>query len=211
VSGILLDTSTSLIPSTVRQAIYRDRYEDTERHMIPKVVRPGSRVVEIGAGIGFISLLTTKLAGTGNVTSFEANPALEPIIRRNFELNGVIPDLHMKAVTLDGAPVGFFKDDNIVSSSLIDRGQVASRRIEVPSISMAEVLSRYAPDVIVMDVEGAEVDLLSIEDFKSVRHLIVEVHPHIVGADRIGHLLAGLAARGFDVHARIGKTVHLAR
>ena len=46
-------------------------------------------VVDIGATLGFYTLLLADLVGpTGRVTTFEAQPALFDILGRNVELNG---------------------------------------------------------------------------------------------------------------------------
>ncbi|WP_139276014.1 FkbM family methyltransferase [Pararhizobium antarcticum] len=194
----------------MRHALYKDIYEDTERVLIAKVVKPGMKVLEIGTGIGFISLLATRLAGDGNVVSFEANPELEPIIRDNFARNNRVPNLVMNAVTVDGQPISFFRSDNIISSSLYDRKR-QDEKITVQSTALADILEQHDPNVLIMDVEGAEIDLLGAGSLKSIQHIIVEVHPHIVGDEKIALLLKSLEERGFMIKERIRKTAYLVR
>lgn len=79
------------------------------------------------------------------------------------------------------------------------------------SDAIATVVRELDPSVIIMDVEGAEIDLLAIEDLGNVGHIIVELHPHIVGQPKIDTLIATLAARGFRVQETIHKTAHFAR
>ena len=208
--GVTLRTGPGDLPLSVRGHIFKGGYEAVEAELVDAVLRPGDRVLEIGTGIGFVSILCAQRAGAGRVTSYEANPALEATIRANYALNGVTPDLRMKAVTVEGDPIRFYADDNILSSSLIDRN-LAATGITVDSDAMAEVMAEIAPDVIVMDVEGAETGLLPAADLSGVRAMIVEVHPHIVGAEAIAAMDADLARQGLRPARTLHKTTLYAR
>jgi FkbM family methyltransferase len=210
INGVLLALAADDVPLGVRENLLRNTYEDTERKLLLKVLKPGMKVVEIGTGIGFIGLLASRIIGDENVWSYEANPSLEPIIRRNYALNGLAPALTMKAVTRDGEPVTFFRSDNVVSSSLFDRGR-GDQKITVNSVAFDDIVAERLPDVVIMDVEGAEVDLLSGSLSGQIRHLIVEMHPHIVGQQKIDSLLNHLENEGFRLGARDRKTVYLQR
>lgn len=81
----------------------------------------------------------------------------------------------------------------------------------MPSDALADVLAELRPDVVVMDVEGAEIELLADVDLAEVRAMVVELHPHIVGEDKIAALMASLEARGFEVTGDMRKNVLLTR
>jgi hypothetical protein len=49
----------------------------------------------------------------------------------------------------------------------------------------------------VLDIEGAEVDLLKACPLGGIRKIIMEVHPHIVGEPAVGEMVALLDAAGF--------------
>jgi len=194
----------------VRNGLYKNTYEDGERALLKAVLKPGDRVLEIGGGIGFVGLLATRLAGPGSTVSYEANPKLEPVIRANYALNAAAPELRMRAITPDGKPVTFHQSDNVVSSSLYARAET-QHQITVESDALDAALAELKPTVIVMDVEGAEVDLFAGVSLAGVRAMVVELHPHIVGQDRIDALLAGLAEDGFRVESQLRKNVLLRR
>ncbi len=157
-------------------------------------------MLEIGSGLGFISILCSQRAGEGLVLSYEANPALQTAIEGNYRLNGLTPNLRMRAVTVEGQPISFFQNANVISSSLLDRENDA-RKITVESDPINGVIAVHSPDVIVMDVEGAEVDLLEAADLSGVRAIVVETHEHIVGADKIAAMITALAAKGLRCSA----------
>lgn len=208
--GVRIHSDKDRLPTEVQKLIFKDRYENAERDLAKSVIRAGDRVLEIGCGIGLVSLVTAKIAGEGNVRSYEANPRMEQVIRDNYALNNMTPDLHMKAVTPDGGKVSFFQSDNILSSSVFDRDR-AGQTVEVDAIAFADAIKDFSPTVVVMDIEGAETDVLPSDEMPGVKHLIVEIHPHIVGQDAINAMETKLAASGFGVAKRQHKTVLYSR
>jgi len=195
--GVIVSTDKKDVPRSIRKFLFRETYEDVERQLVRKVVKPDSRVLEIGCGIGLVSLVARKLCPNGFVRSYEANPRMEDLIRKNYALNDLEPDLVMKAITADGKDLTFFVDDNILSSSSIDRGR-GDTETTIQSEKFDTVLKELDPEVIIMDVEGAEVSLLNDSDLHNVKHIVAELHPHIVGKNAIDDLLEKLETKGFQ-------------
>ncbi len=208
--GLRLICDPSRVHRSVATAIIKGSYEAPERVLVRAALRPGDKVVEVGTGVGVVSLLCNRLAGPGNVTSFEANAALEPVIRDNFALNGLEPRLRLRAVTVDGTPISFFRNENVVSSSIYDRG-LAAQKVTVESEPINRVLAEEQATVLVMDVEGAEIDLLGRADLSGLREIIVELHPHIVGDTATEAMIASICAQGFADTGRIHKNIRLSR
>lgn len=64
-------------------------------------VRRGSVVADVGANLGFFTMLLADLTGPeGRVLSFEPNAALAPLLRKSIEVNGFAPfcDFHEMAL-----------------------------------------------------------------------------------------------------------------
>ncbi|WP_413867543.1 FkbM family methyltransferase [Albidovulum sp.] len=210
IDGFTVSCDPAVVPRSVSTALIKGSYEAPERQLVRDAIRPGDRVVEIGTGVGVVSLLCNRLAGPGNVLSFEANAALEPVIRQNFGLNGMTPRLRLKAVTTDGAPIRFFRNANVVSSSIHDRG-LDAEVVGVESEPIDRVLAEERASVLVIDVEGAEIGLLACEGVARLREIIVETHSHIVGESATEAMIANLMSRGFVETGRIHKNVRLTR
>jgi FkbM family methyltransferase len=134
-----------------------------------KYLRPGMSVYDIGANIGFFSLLAARLVGAaGRVTAFEADPEIAARLRENVERNKDAPiSVEEKAVWSSANPVFFARADSEVSP---DRGlghvidhdgeKSAPGTIRVGAISVDEFVHKSAaPDFIKCDVEGAEVEV----------------------------------------------------
>ncbi len=209
--GVTLAVEPGLMPPLPRKLIFKNTYEDAERALVAKAVRAGDRVLEIGGGIGFVGLLCARLAGAGGqVVSYEANPELEPVLRANYALNPVVPELRMKAVSADGGPVSFHVAENVVSSSMLSRPE-ATREVTVESDALDQVISDLRPDVLVMDVEGAETTLLPGADLSPMRAIILELHPQVVGAAESEAVMSHLRDQGFSLRTKARANVLMER
>jgi FkbM family methyltransferase len=199
-SGVSLDARHPGISRMVRNQLYRGTYEMRESLLVHKYLQSSDRVVEIGCGIGFIGCLCAKIIGSDQVFSYEANPNLEHVIRANYNLNRVNPCLTMHAVTRDGADVVIHVADNQISTSAISRNNVNTSPLTVKSTSLSEILVEIKPTIVVMDVEGLEVDLLASPlELDDVRLIIAETHPHIVGTAKIDAMNNYLEEAGFRI------------
>ena len=192
--GIRLVTDAASTPTGVRNALLKNTYEDAERALVARTVQTGDRVLEISGGIGFVR--RTKRT--------------QPVIRANHARKPITPELRMKAMSGDGGPVTFHVSDHVLSSSMQARRR-AEREVTVESDALRDVLAEHRPDVVVMDVEGAEIDLLPDTDLNAVRALVLELHPDVVGEAAIDALLADLRAQGFSIRTKARSNVLLER
>lgn len=113
-------------------------------------------------------------------------------------MNNWTPNLLMKAVTSDGRDLTFFQDSNILSSSAYER-ELESKQITVASIAIDKLVTAHNPSVLLMDVEGSEVELLPACNMSNVKTIIVEMHPHIVGPETISALSDRVQSQGFTL------------
>jgi len=208
-NGIRLTADLQDVPKGIRKQLYQKRYEHQEFLLVREALKPGDRVLEVGAGIGFIGIACARICGADNILSYEPNPAMKPVIEKNYALNGLTPNLRSKVLATAPGEVEFFFDEGVLSSSLIDRRHGGATRVQADAI--AEVIESYDPTVLVMDVEGAEIDLLRSCDLKNITKIIIEMHPHVVGPDKIQSLCDYLADNGFAIRKRISKSYYLAK
>jgi FkbM family methyltransferase len=173
-----------LNPRTGRDYFNGD-VESEVQAALRKCLRPGMTVYDIGANIGFFSLLAARLVGaTGRVTAFEADPEIVERLRENVERNQGAPIvIEEKAVWSSSKAVFFARADPAVSP---DRGlghvidndseRSAPSTIRVEAISVDEYVRKSgAPDFVKCDVEGAEVEV-----FRSADKLLNERPPLIL-------------------------------
>jgi len=69
------------------RGILNGNYESDERELLRVAVRSGDKVLEIGACLGLTGMLAARIVGEENVLCYEANPEVEWLIRKNYELN----------------------------------------------------------------------------------------------------------------------------
>ena len=197
IDGVHVHTSENFVPRSVQAALFKGSYEERELHLLKRILRPGHRVLDIGAGIGLTSLLATRIVGEGRVLSYEANPAMRRVIEANFRLNGLTPNLRMKAVTADSRNVAFFQNADIVGSSMFDKG-LETDPLMVGSDAIGDVVEEHRPNVVVMDAEGTEAELIPALNLDGVEYLLVEFHPRILGKERLDALVSDLGEAGFE-------------
>lgn len=193
--GVTVTTDLAVVSPQVRTGLFKETYEESERTLIREGVVPGDRVLEIGGGVGFVSLVCARIVGADNVLTYEANPAMHRVIRANYALNGLEPRLRGRALTARGGEVTFFVNDNIISSSVYQRE--GGRAVTVPSDAIDAALAEWRPTVLVMDVEGAEVDILTASALPGLKRIVIELHPHVVGPEAIARLRTHLSGLGF--------------
>ncbi len=169
-----------LNPRTGRAA-FEGTGEPEVQRALAKHLRPGMSFYDIGANIGFFTLLAARLVGQeGRVTAFEADPEIASRLREHLERNNFTRvTVQQKAVWSEHRTVSFARSDPAVSP---DRGHghvagaVANGTIEVEAVSLDDYSSAFpAPDLIKCDVEGAE-----LEVFRGARRLLREKRPVIL-------------------------------
>jgi len=155
-------------------------YEEDEAHAARKRIKPGFRVLELGAGLGFVSNICAAQAGAENVLSVEANPAMVPVIRANLDRNGHEKTQLVHAAVTGGdggGDIAFQANAAFLGGSLARHGVASDDLVDVPRIGIRTLIARHSPQVVLMDVEGAEADLFDAPWNPQLRFLIVELHP----------------------------------
>jgi FkbM family methyltransferase len=196
--GLLIEIPPFVPPSLVYYLALGD-YEQSDIDIALKHVRRGDRVLEIGAGIGITGCALATASGNA-VVVVEPNPALWAAIQRNFALNGCDVTLVRSAVVSNSgapAPASLWVQGHYWWSS-IDAAPGA-RRIEVEAVSLGDLLERFAPTVVAIDIEGAETRLFPAEVPQCVRSIFIEIHSPSIGSAETARVVASLHASGFEL------------
>lgn len=187
------------------QSFERGGYEHAEAKQLPKILKDGDRLLELGGGVGFISSLASKVAKLEACTIIEANPDLISVIRETHSLNGVSANVMNAvaasrrgrielAVSKEGnAP--FYRRENFWGSSLNGSWRYQDV-VNVTVIDFQDLLDEARPSVIVCDIEGGERTLFDRADLASVRHILMEVHKSEIGLRGINGIIQTLASEG---------------
>lgn len=169
-------------------------------------VRPGMTVLDLGANIGYHSILASRLVGPrGRVLAFEPDPANLELLRRNIQANGCtnVEVFPCAVGPREGTVDLNLCDSNTGSHSTVYIPQGTRGTVTVRMVRLDDFLPAEKPDVVKMDIEGSEagaldgmVRLLGDNRLKAV---FIECNPYILS--RLGsskdELLGRLRSRGF--------------
>lgn len=165
-------------------------YEMDLQTALKELVKPGMVTYDVGANIGYVSLIMARLTGeTGKVVAFEALPENVKRWVTNVELNGLMDhtEIFSLAVTQWGTPARFLVHASggmgkVEGSPGRTDVSMYKETIEVASVSLDQFVYRQgnaAPDLVKMDIEGGEVFALpGMEKIIKEKHpiLLLELH-----------------------------------
>jgi FkbM family methyltransferase len=189
-----------------------NRYERGTTQLFERIVKPGMVVIDLGAHVGYYTLLAAKLVGPeGKVYAFEPEPTNYALLLKNIALNGYENIVTTRvAVSNRVGPATLFLtslDSGRHSThhhGLPEGGTVAVEATTLDAFLQAEGWPTV--DLVKIDVEGAELEVLEGMDQllrkSSELKLIIEFNPfslHNAGADPL-QLLDKLASWHFSVH-----------
>ncbi len=135
-------------------------YEEATARTMAALLRPGDACIDVGANIGFFTLLMARRVGPqGSVWAFEPSPQIRARLRRNIELNGLTNvTVRDEALSDTDGSRRFFggSDDHSGLASL--RPLAASNgTYEVRTAKLTSCIPpSLRPRLIKIDIEGAE-------------------------------------------------------
>jgi FkbM family methyltransferase len=130
---------------------------------ISRHLRPGMVFYDIGANVGFFTLIGAKAVGpTGQVYAFEPVPESAHVLRRNLALNGVENVCILELAVSGASGEGWMKfDADLARAALSSAASGGGLRVPVTSLDDAvERSGLRPPDLIKIDVEGGETGVI---------------------------------------------------
>lgn len=197
-AGILLPTAHPCISPGIRQSIYFGDYESKEIDIVGRKLAKDDVVMEVGAGVGFLSAFCARIVGSERVFAYEANPAMMEVIRDTHAKNNVTPTATNAVLGEAEGEREFFLEPEFWASSLC-RISDQAKCIKVRQISLNEEMARRKPTFLIVDIEGGEHELFGFADLATVRKICIEVHPDVLGDAKISHILRRLFEQGFSL------------
>jgi FkbM family methyltransferase len=156
-----LDTGDKEVSSVLLLTGVHEKYET---HLFKRVVVEGMTVVDLGAHVGYYTLLAAKLVGEkGKVFAFEPDPDNFSLLLKNIQTNrygNVFPV--QKAVSNKTGTSKLYlsrenKGDHRIYDSYDSRESI---EVEVTTLDAFFEDKQYPIDVIKMDIQGAEMAAL---------------------------------------------------
>lgn len=213
--GIEVPAAPHLRPGMIT-AMQTGGYERHEMAIGLAAIKPGARVLELGAGSGVVGAVLARHCQPAAMLSVEANPHLIPHIAALYAHNGLTGRIalrHGVVLTAPDAPerVTFHINGNFLGSGLT-QAKERSLPVEVPVLPYGALKAAFAHDTIMMDIEGGELDFLRHADLSGVDTFIAEMHRAIYGREGMGEIRRLLQAAGLVMDAEASRAgVHLYR
>lgn len=184
------------------EALYSGAYEKYELELVKSQLHPSDIVMELGTGLGLVSIYCAKRIGSERVFTYEANPELEPIIRHNYAMNQVAPTL---TICMLGDKLGeqkFYVRKNFWASSTIPRSP-NDKAIKVHVKSFNQEVKRINPTFLIIDIEGGEYELLKDAELHNVQTIVMELHKSFIGYEKAEVVISRLTETGFRVNQEL--------
>lgn len=194
-----------LVPLPLAKALLNRHFDPLSISRLRQHVHPGMTAVDIGAHVGFYTLLLARLvAPGGRVVAVEPAPENLDLLRRNLSQGSPVP--------IEVLPVAAGAEDCDRTLKLSDSSDMHSfhqhplgghTRAVLVSQRRLDHLLPASPDVVKVDVEGAELEALEglegVMTPDSPRAILVEVNPACLTAagTSVSALLGWLDRHGF--------------
>lgn len=168
-------------------------------------------VIDIGANVGYFSLLVLNLYPSAKVFAYEPMPQNFRLLQRHVQSNpGVSLKAENKAVFSSTQPLKlkFDAKDEFTTSASISGSPSEADTIEVGCTTLADIfrgegLSRI--DLLKLDCEGSEYAILYSlpeEFFGRIRNIALEAHAGHGENENIGGLTRFLQTKGFQTRPK---------
>jgi len=193
-------------PGVSRELAIHKVHEPLATQLLLQILRPGMNVVDIGSNIGYYALLEARLIGPhGKVVAIEPMQENARHLVQNIQANGykniVVHELGI-ADRNGMAEMNVSEKSNWHTLSPVP-WPTTQRQVCVSTLDdLVKRLSLKRVDLIRMDLEGYEITVIKGMQWTLRKYdprLLVEIHPHIVGAQSILKYLHSLESLGFGV------------
>jgi len=142
-------------------------YEINESRFFKQIIKKGMHVVDIGANIGYFTILFSKLVGSeGKITAFEPSPRSFNLLKKNIKLNSAenIDPIQKAVSNFSGKAKLYLSNHNAGDNRLfaneilkIDKGREV---IEVETVRLDDYLKDELISLLKIDVQGGEMNLI---------------------------------------------------
>jgi FkbM family methyltransferase len=195
--------------------------EPEVQQTLSELLSPAQVVYDVGANIGFFTLLCARLVGPGgSVYAFEPMPRNAATLRHNLALNGIDNVVVVEQALADSSGTAELLLSHWSAFHSLDVEGAAKRahpapgsgqRIRVPTVTLDEFIAQQrapAPDLVKLDVEGAELLALA-----GMRETLLSAQPLLLcelhGTNRA--YVDFLASIGYDARVIDGDRPPLAQ
>ncbi|MFC7263063.1 FkbM family methyltransferase [Streptomyces lutosisoli] len=183
-------------------------------HWMQGRLRPGDTFVDVGANIGYFSVLASHQVGPrGQVVCIEASPRVHEVLTENLRANNCANVRSVNTAVSDGAQsLTFYLADsaNLGATTAVRPTKTAESAFEMTAQTLPEILTEdelRRARLIKIDVEGAEAAVVrgltpTLDRLPPDAEVVIEVSPGRLAkqGDSVADVISPLLQRGFHLY-----------
>jgi len=182
--GLKINTESELITNSTKAQIFWLIYESAEIKFIQKYFPTGLDTIELGSSLGVVSsFIRSKMSKENRLICVEAFPDLCDLTILNLKLNGAYENTKVLNSALNYSDKNshiFFNPGASNTTGSISTDKIKENSIKITKTSLCNVkeVNCIREYILVMDIEGAEIEIILNEEesLKDCKHLFVELH-----------------------------------
>jgi FkbM family methyltransferase len=191
-------------------AVYKT-HEPISMKMLIGEIKPGMRVVDIGANIGYYALTEAKLVGNkGDVIAIEPVPSNVKMLKSNIAANGYNNiRIYEVAIGPENRSAKMYLSNKSNLSAMLPNKESTGNYLTVPMVTLDSLLANEKQiDYIQMDMEGYEVE--AIKGMLGILNryhpgIFMEIHSPQAGGENAVNLLKQLKSLGYRTKYAVDK------
>lgn len=203
--------------------IFKQLILDREREfeatkVLKQIIKPGNVIFELGANIGYYSLLESGLVGElGKIYAVEPEINNFNLLKRNIELNKIKNiEIFNLAISDKSGEFPFYISENSNLHSMVKPRQGNYRTIIIKALTVDYFLrDKGKIDFLRMDIEGYEYQALigmkkTLESNQNLK-LFIELHSNLINTEKTIEFLNTLKAYNFEILVAISHDNYMRR
>ncbi len=208
-----MDISGNTIDHIQRRIYYFGIWEPNLTAFLMRRLSPGDLFVDVGANIGYFSLLAAKLVGTsGKVLAIEASPSIFARLANNLKHNDLdnVVALNLAASDSSGVTNVYLGPEVNIGQTTVLKTDRYRVECEIPCRRLDDILSSkdlQRAKIIKIDVEGSEwavmVGMLPLlKSFPQTLEVVIEISPRRLATlgKSAGEILQMFESTGFNAY-----------
>jgi FkbM family methyltransferase len=204
-NSIELCIDDNLISKKIFGNIVWGDYEVDENKILQQTFSPDDILLELGTGIGFNAIYCAKI-NNGKVLTYEGNPNMIPLIRKNMKKNNadfILKNEIVISKNFETKSISFNIVEDFWSSSSKSTGETVINKVDVPTTDINDIIKKHQPTYLVMDIEGGEEDLFDNCDWldnSSIKKIMIELHANIIGEEKCFMVMNNIVKKGYKMN-----------
>jgi FkbM family methyltransferase len=207
-------------PAGTHLNLFFSRHAGMEPHVtdnLRRLVRPGDTVFDVGANIGYYTVLFSRWAAQGRVVAVEPDRGNLGVLRENIRRNGLANVATVEEAVSDArGSATLYRDQVTGRTSSLEQdathveGPAPVQADQVPVTTLDDLSAAHGyPDVIKCDVEGHELAAFRGARETLSRGPILMLESHAATRAELGRLLAEHGYRFCDADQPLGRAPRL--